>query len=119
MAGAVVAPMNSLYTERELEQLLNEIGAETVVVLTPFYTKIKAVQPRTSVKRVIATSIKEYLPPVLRVLFTIAKEKKDGHRVTLQAGDLWFGDLMKQYAQAPRPAVPVRPTDPAILLFSG
>ena len=71
-AGAIVAPMNSLYTERELEQMLNEIEAETVIVLTPFYAKLKSVQPKTSVKRVIATNIKEYLPPVLRFLFTIA-----------------------------------------------
>ncbi len=118
-AGAIAAPMNSLYTERELEQLLNEIGAETVVVLTPFYGKLKAIQPRTSVKRVIAANIKEYLPPVLRLLFTVVKEKKEGHRIKLQSGDFWFGNLMKQYAQAPRPAVPVLPTDPAILLFSG
>ncbi len=118
-AGAIVAPMNSLYTERELEQLLNEIGAETVVVLTPFYNKLKAVQPRTSVKRVIASNIKEYLPPILRLLFTVVKEKKEGHRARLQAGDWWFGDLMRRSAQAARPTVPVRPSDPAILLFSG
>lgn len=118
-AGAIVAPMNSLYTERELEQLLNEIGAETVVVLTRFYEKVKGVQPRTSVKRVIATNIKDYLPPILRVLYTLLKEKKEGDRITLQGGDFQFVDLMKRYAKAPRPAVPVRPTDPAILLFSG
>ena len=35
-AGAIVSPLNALYTERELEYALNEIGAETVVVLTPF-----------------------------------------------------------------------------------
>ncbi|RME85969.1 MAG: hypothetical protein D6775_01380 [Caldilineae bacterium] len=31
-AGAIVAPLNPLYTERELEHALNECGAETVVV---------------------------------------------------------------------------------------
>ena len=118
-AGAIVAPMNSLYTERELEQMLNEIEAETVIVLTPFYAKLKSVQPKTSVKRVIATNIKEYLPPVLRFLFTIAKEKKEGHRVAIEKGDHWWGDLMKKHAQSPCPNVQVKHTDPAILLFSG
>ena len=94
-AGAIVAPMNALYTERELEQMLNEIEAETVIVLTPFYAKLKLVQSKTSVKRVIATNIKEYLPPVLRVLFTLAKEKKEGHRITIESGDHWWSDLMK------------------------
>jgi len=42
-AGAIAAPLNALYTDRELECMLNEIGAETVVVLMPFYAKIKAV----------------------------------------------------------------------------
>ena len=60
--------------------------AETVVALTPFYERVKRVQGRTGVEQVIATSIKEYLPPVLRVLFTLFKEKKDGHRITLAAG---------------------------------
>jgi long-chain acyl-CoA synthetase len=118
-AGAIVAPMNALYTERELEQMLNEIEAETVIVLTPFYAKLKSVQSKTSVKRVIATNIKEYLPPVLRVLFTLAKEKKEGHRITIEPGDHWWSDLMKEHAQSPRPNVQVNPADPAILLFSG
>jgi long-chain acyl-CoA synthetase len=117
-AGAIVSPLNALYTERELEHALNETGAETAIVLTPFYTKIKALQPRTQMKRVIATNIKEYLPPVMRLLFTLAKEKKEGHRVTLQPGDLWLGDLIKQHAND-KPKVAVGPLDPALLLFSG
>ena len=81
-AGAIVAPLNAIYTERELEYALNEISAETVVVLNPFYNKVKSLQPRTRVKRVIATHIKEYLPPLLRLLFTLAKEKKEGYCIT-------------------------------------
>ena len=118
-AGAIVAPINPLYTASELEQALNEIGAETVVVLTSFYAKVKALQPRTKVRRIIATNIKEYLPAHLRLLFTLAKEKKEGHRIELQPGDLAWQDLMRQHAGAPRPAVTVTGDDPAILLFSG
>jgi long-chain acyl-CoA synthetase len=118
-AGAIVAPLNALYTERELEYSLNEIRAETVLVMTPFYHKIKALQPWTQVRRVIATNIKEYLSPALRLLFTVAKEKKEGHRVSLEAGDYWLGDLLRQQRGTPRPPVTVSPQDPAILLFSG
>jgi non-ribosomal peptide synthetase component F len=75
-AGAIAAPINSLYTPRELEQALTEVGPETVVVLTPFYDKLKLLQARTSLRRVIATNIKEYLPGRLRLLFTVAKEKR-------------------------------------------
>jgi hypothetical protein len=34
--------------------------------LSNFYTKIKEVQPRTPLKKLIVTNIKEALPPVLR-----------------------------------------------------
>jgi long-chain acyl-CoA synthetase len=118
-AGAIAVPMNPLYTEPELEYGLKECGAETVIVLTSFYEKIKAIQARTPLQRVIATNIKEYLSPLMRFLFTVLKEKKDGHRIQLQPGDFWFGDLQLENQSAPRPAVTVAPGDPAIFLFSG
>jgi long-chain acyl-CoA synthetase len=118
-AGAIACPINSLYTPRELEHALNEVGAETVIVLTPFYDKVKSLQTHTQVRRVIATNIKEYLPTHTRWLFTLVKEKKEGHRIRLQSGDLWWQDLMHEHAGAPRPAVPLACADPAILLFSG
>src|SRR4029450_12722604 len=74
---------------------------------------------RTALRRVIATNVKEYLPPLLRVLFTLAKERKDGHRVSLAGGDLWLGDLLARHQDGPRPPVPVGPGDPAVILMSG
>jgi len=118
-AGAIVVPLNPTYTDRELELALTGTGAETVVVLTPFYARVKAVQPRTQVRRVIATSIKEYLPPVLRVLFTLFKEKKEGHRIHLSEGDFWLQDLLKSHRDADRPQVTVGPDDRAVVLSSG
>src|SRR5687768_14219366 len=43
-AGGVVVAVNPTYSERELEQVLDSTGAETVVTLTPFYERVKAVQ---------------------------------------------------------------------------
>ena len=74
--GAVVTPINPLYTERELEHTLQAGEAEIAVVLTPFYGKLKAIQAHTRLRCIVATNIKEYLPPLLRLLFTLAKEKK-------------------------------------------
>jgi long-chain acyl-CoA synthetase len=118
-AGGIAAPINPLYTEDELERLLEECGAETVVVLTLFYRKVKSLQLSTSLRRVIATNIKEFLPPFLSFLFTLFKEKKEGHRIKLQPNDLWLSDLLRQHAGRPRPEVKVSPEDPALLLFSG
>jgi long-chain acyl-CoA synthetase len=68
---------------------------------------------------VIATSIKEYLPPVLRLLFTLFREKKDGHRITLRAPDRWFSDLLRNHRHSQPPSTRVGPDDPAVLLSSG
>jgi long-chain acyl-CoA synthetase len=118
-AGAVVAPVNPTYTVRELEVVLNSTQAETVVTLTPFYARVKESQPRTRVRRVIATSIKEYLPPALRVLFTLFKEKKDGHRISIREGDAWFQDLLRRHRGAAAPSIRVGPDDRAVILASG
>ncbi len=118
-AGGIVASINPLYTEPELEHALKECGAETAIVMTLFYGKLKGLQARTPVKRVIAANIREYLPPALMVLFALLKERKEGHRITLQSGDFWFGDLIGKHADQPAPAVKIAPEDPGLILFTG
>ena len=78
--GAVVVPCNPLYTPPELRYQLADAGAETVVVLSRIYPVVKAAREGTKIRNVIVTNIKEEMPPVLRTLFTLAKEKKEGHR---------------------------------------
>lgn len=118
-AGGIVSSINPLYTGHELEHAINECGAEVLVVMTMFYDKVKEVQSKTKLRTIIAASIKEYLPGVLKILFTLLKEKKEGHKITLKSGDLWFQDMLKMYANAPAPNVVVKPEDPAIILFTG
>jgi len=117
--GAVVVGVNPTYTERELEQMLDAVRVQTIVTLTPFYDRVKRVQGRVGLRHVIATSIKEYLPPVLRVLFTLLKERKDGHRIRIAGGDLWMRDLLRAHSARPRPTVAVGPDDQAVILSSG
>ena len=118
-AGAIVVALNPTYSEREIEQALDSTRAETVVTLTPFYDRVKRVQGRTEARRVIATSIKEYLPATLRILFTLFKEKKDGHRIALKPDDFWLQDLIGQHRRSRRPDVVVSPGDRAVILSSG
>ena len=118
-AGAIAVPMNPLYTVNELEHALNECGAETVIVLTPFYEKIKIAQSVSRIKRVIVTSIKEYLSPINSTLFRLFKEKKDGHRVKLHPGDHWLTVLLAAKTGAKFAPIAIKYDDPAIFLFSG
>lgn len=118
-AGGVVVPLNPTYTEPELEGPLRESGAEVVVALTRFYTRVKALQPRTAVRRVIAANIKEYLPRWLSLLFTLFKEKKEGHRIRLAPGDWWFLETLSRGRSQPAPVVQLSGSDPAVILSSG
>ena len=118
-AGAIVVPTNPLYTAREVEHQLRDSGAEVVVVLSRLYPVVKQARAGTKVSTVIVTNIKEEMPPVLRVLFTLAKEKKDGHRQPFRddPGTAAFADLIAADAE-PTP-VDVSPDDVAVLQYTG
>lgn len=120
-AGGIVVATNPLYTERELEHQLADCGAETVFVMSLYYNKLKEVVAKghTKVKRVIVANIKEYLPPHLRLLFTLAKEKKEGHRVAIQQGDMSFPDFLALGKRSPKPNVQVTGDDVALLQYTG
>lgn len=118
-AGGVVVATNPLYTAREIEHQLNDSGVEIMLVMSNFYETIKTAQPKTRLKQVVVTNIKEYLPGLLRFLFTLTREKKDGHRVELQDGDLWLQDLLSRYRGASRPEIELSPSDTALFQYSG
>ena len=117
--GAIVAPLNPIYTEHELEGPIRDHGIETLVTLTRFYRRVKNIQPRTGLRRVVATNIKEHFPPILRLLFTLVREKKDGDRITLEPGDLDFKTLLSANRGREVERARLRAHDPAVLLMSG
>lgn len=116
--GAIVAPNNPLYVARELEFQVNDSGAETIICLSRFYPNVQKIRANTKLRNVIVTNIKEYFSPLLKLLFTVAKEKKEGHHVTLDPGDHWFQDVLARGAPT-KPNVEVRPEDTAVLLYTG
>jgi long-chain acyl-CoA synthetase len=117
--GAIVAPLNPIYTERELEGPLRDCGIETIVTLTRFYERVKRVQARTPLRHVIATNIKEHFPALLRVLFTLFRERTEGDRVVLAPGDHDLARLLVTHRGSVPERAPITPGDPAVLLMSG
>jgi long-chain acyl-CoA synthetase len=117
--GAIVAPLNPIYTEHELEGPLRDHGIETLVTLTRFYQRVKNIQPRTGLRRVIATNIKEHFPPILRVLFTLLRETREGDRITLEPGDYDFAALLRANRGRRPERAALAADDPAVLLMSG
>jgi long-chain acyl-CoA synthetase len=117
--GAIACPFNPTYSDREMEEALRATGADTLVVLNRFYDKVKGIQSRTSLERVIATNIKEYLPLKLRLAYTLMKEKNEGDRIEIREGDFRLGELLKRFRGAPAPTVASSVYDPAVILMSG
>jgi len=120
-AGGVVVATNPLYTPSEIEHQASDAGIETMFVMTNFYKTIKAAQPNTKIKRLIVTNIKEALPPITRLLFTLAMEKKGGHRIEepLPEDDVWMQDLISKYQPSDRPQLEIAPDDTALFQYSG
>lgn len=75
--GAVVIMTNPLYVERELEHQWKDCEAEFLFLLDHLYPKAAKVVPRTGIRKIIATGVREYLPFHLKCLYPIkAKIKK-------------------------------------------
>lgn len=118
--GAIVVSTNPLYSPREMEQQLNDAGAETIIVLSLFYKTIAKLRDKTKLKNVVVTSIKESLPSRTRILFTLFKERKEGHKIDIrgQAQTYLYRDLLRQYPPQ-APDVEVDPKDIAIFQYTG
>jgi len=106
--GAIVVPLNPLYTEFELERSLNDVTAEVVVVLNLWYGMVKKFQSRTGVKKVILTEFDDYTAP-----------NKEKPASAVEHGDHWWLELTRKYAGVKPPEVEVKPEDTAMILFSG
>lgn len=117
--GAVVVATNPLYSAREIEHQVNDAGIEIMIVMSNFYNLIKTVQPKTKIKTLVVTNLKEALPPILAFLFTLTREKKGGFRVQLAEDDHWMQDLITRHKPEDRPQVEVTPDDDALFQYSG
>jgi long-chain acyl-CoA synthetase len=117
--GAVVVPCNPLYTPAELRHQLADAGAGTIVALSRLLPAVRAAREGTALRTIIVTNIKEEMPPVLRLLFTLAKERKEGHRQDLSAdpGAIAFPRVLR-LGSDDRPAA-VDPSATAVLQYTG
>ncbi|NMC13129.1 MAG: long-chain fatty acid--CoA ligase [Chloroflexi bacterium] len=117
--GGVVVATNPLYTAPEIQRQIVDAGIEIMLVMSNFYETVKKIQAKTKIRTFIVTNIKETLPPLIALLFTIAKEKKGGFRVDIGPGDYWLQDLIKKYSPQDRPKVEVTGDDVALFQYSG
>ena len=117
-AGGTVVAVNPTFPPAKMADQLVDSGATVVLTLSLFYNGLKSIQSKTPVKHVIVTNIKEYLPRAARVLFSIAKEKKEGHRIEKHPEDHWLQDVLMRY-DGRKPSVEVSADDIAIFQYTG
>ncbi|MBN1661456.1 MAG: long-chain fatty acid--CoA ligase [Anaerolineae bacterium] len=120
MAGAIIVPTNPVYVPREIRHQFKDSGAKVAVTLSLTYPAVKQVRAETDLEHVIVTNVKEYFPGLLKFLFTVAKEKKEGHfqDISGDAHTYWFQDLLAQAPAEPR-SVEVTPEDTGVLMYTG
>lgn len=69
-AGAIVVPTNPLYVEREIREQLADSSSDIIIALDLLYPRIRTVQaPSAFPKRVVLTSIRDFLPPLKKFLY--------------------------------------------------
>ena len=97
--GGIAVQVNPMYVEREIEYVLNDSGAEYMVVFEALYPRVKKVQPKTSLKKVIVVG------------FT-------GNRIQLDDRDLYFEDFLTHDNVIPDIPIDIH-EDVAILQYTG
>ena len=98
--GAIVTQINPMYVEREIGHILNDSGAQTIVVYADVYERVKAVLPDTNLKTVVVVDFV-------------------GEQEGLNAGHRSFGDFLATDAE-PAPEVDIDPAeDVAALQYTG
>lgn len=60
--GGIVVNTNPMYVEREIEYQMNDSGAKMIITLQDLYSRVKSVQPDTSLERVIVTGFQAEKP---------------------------------------------------------
>jgi long-chain acyl-CoA synthetase len=104
-AGGIVTALNPTLTAPEYEHILNDSGAETIVAYDMLLPLLKALQPKTKLKRIIITGLKDALPG--------AKKPKEVE------GAYQFLGLLEKYEPKP-PSVKINPKeDVAVIQYTG
>ncbi|HEY2421247.1 MAG TPA: long-chain fatty acid--CoA ligase [Neobacillus sp.] len=97
--GGIGVQVNPMYVEREIEYVLKDSDTEYMVVFEALYPRIKQVQPKTSLKKVIVVGF-------------------GGNRIELADGDIYFEDFLTHDNVIPE--IPIDITeDVALLQYTG
>ncbi|MGH7256328.1 MAG: long-chain-fatty-acid--CoA ligase [Nitrospirales bacterium] len=120
-AGAVVVLINPLFVAREIQTVVEDSGSGTILALDLFYPRVRDIARAGRVKRIILTSLREFLPPLRRLLYPL-KLRLSGRAVHVNRREpvLALQALLRK-PPTDRPAIlpVVKPDDLALLQYTG
>jgi long-chain acyl-CoA synthetase len=118
-AGVTVVQVNPLYSGEALAFLLKDSDAKALVTLTRLYRHVAAVRQETALKHIILTKVGDYFPPLWRVLYRLARERREGDAMPPLSGGLVPWSRMLRARPAPAGAPAAGPDDLAVLQYTG
>jgi long-chain acyl-CoA synthetase len=114
-AGGVAVAVNPMFKSLELEHELNDAGAETYIGLDTLYPEMEKARSRTPLKRVILTSLSDFIPPDPTLpLPDEAREKKRAYPDTID-----FMELIERSRNDALCRVADLKTELAVLQYTG
>lgn len=117
--GAIAVMNNPLYTDRELAHQFNDSGAETLITVDLLANRMIELRKKTGIKRIIYTSIGDYLPFPKSVLFPFVGKKKGlAADVKPAEGVLKWKEVMAKYPPNDQKA-DISVNDVAIYQYTG
>ncbi|MGV8074617.1 MAG: long-chain fatty acid--CoA ligase [Syntrophobacteraceae bacterium] len=117
--GGIAVLTNPMYVEREMEHQWADSRVEYLVVLDHLYPNVEKVLTKTSIRKVVVTGIKDYLPFHLKILYPLkARAQNLFTSVSYNNNVLSFSKLI---AGSPPNPPPCRLSldDPALLQYTG
>jgi long-chain acyl-CoA synthetase len=115
--GAVTVMNNPLYSERELEQQLNDSDARFLITLDLLLPRALKLKPATKIEAIIPCHINDYLPFPKKQLYPFVK-KEMYRKVIPEPGVHSFLDLIGKYPDDPVP-IEARWDDVAAFIYTG
>lgn len=97
--GAIATQLNPMLVGKELEYILTDSGAETIVIYEPLLPVLNQIIDNTSVKRVVKVNLE-------------GRDTEDGMAIA-------FNDFLKQAKKPPKPVAIDANEDIAILQYTG
>ena len=108
--GGIVVNINPLYTPTELKFIIENTSMEALITFDMVLPNVRPLVKETGLKRVIVTKVTDYINGL-----GVSTAKS----LELEEGWMHFSELIENSKDTRPPRVPIVPSDPAMIQFTG